>query len=150
MTSTTRMRISEEGPQIAKSGFDVDTASIANMVFSPSLVALRVALTGTVSVSSFSGLLSSRYLKGTVTFPTSFARPPIVMVAAILDDGTTQQGLWAEYSISGGTALVMPTYQIDTYTDHFDLFAYKSDGSFDWLPLSDTWRYWVFQNTLDT
>jgi hypothetical protein len=148
------MRLSEAGPEIAKAGFDVDTAAIGNMVFSPSLVALRIALTGTVTPTTFSsGVLNSWYYKGTVTFPAAFARPPIVMVVGLETDGTTQQGLFSDLLISSqsGNAKVLPYWQIDTYADHFDLFTMRhNDGSWkEQFPVCATWRYWVFRNTLD-
>jgi hypothetical protein len=148
------MRISEEGPKIAKSGYDVDTAEIGNMVFSPSLVAMRIALTGTVTPTTFSsGVLNDWYYKATVTFPQPFARPPIVMVAGLETDGTTQQGLFYANIVSGqaGNAKVLPWWQIDTYADHFDLFTMRHNDS-NWnesFPVCADWRYWVFQNTLD-
>lgn len=151
MAKTTRMRLSEAGPEIAKPGYDVDTAAIGNMVFSPSLVAMRIALTGTVTPTTFSGALDDWYYKGTVTFATAFVRPPIVMVAGLSSDGTTQQGLYYFSVVSGdsGTASFCPVYQIDTYVDHFDLFTYKRNITGSTFPIAATWRYWVFQNTLD-
>lgn len=155
MVKTTRMRLSEQGPQIAKSGYDVDTASIADMVFSPSLVALRIALTGTITPTTFSsGVLNSWYYKATVTFAEAFVRPPIVMAVGLLDDGTTIQGVGVASIIShdSGNAKVLPYWQIDTYVDHFDLFTMRHNDS-GWTnahyPVANTWRYWVLQNTLD-
>jgi hypothetical protein len=148
------MRLSEAGPEIAKSGYDVDTASIANMVFSPSLVAARIALTGTVTPTTFSsGTLHDWYYKATVTFPIEFPRPPLVMVAGLEGDGTTQQGNFYGVIINSqsGDAKVLPWYEIDAYTDHFDLFTMRHNDS-DWnesFPVCADWRYWVFQNTLD-
>lgn len=151
MTTTTRMRLSEAGPQIAKSGFDVDTAAISNMVFSPSLLAMRIALRGTVTPTTFSsGVLNDWYYKGTVTFPTAFSQPPIVMVAGLEADGTTQQGMFYVRQVSSGTAILAPYWQIDTYTDHFDLFTMRHNAwSGETFPVCATWKYWVLQNTLD-
>jgi hypothetical protein len=148
------MRLSEAGPEIAKPGYDVDTAAIGNMVFSPSLVALRIALTGVITPTTFSsGVLNTWYYKGTVTFPTPFVRPPLVMVVGLETDGTTQQGCFFDGIISGqsGDAKMLPYWQIDTYTDHFDLFTMRHNDS-NWnehFPVCADWRYWVFQNTLD-
>jgi hypothetical protein len=146
------MRLSENGPEIAKPGYDVDTASIENMMFSPSLVAARIALTGTVTPTTFSsGVLNDWYYKGTVTFPTPFVRPPAVIVAGLETDGTTQQGIFFTSITGGGTSRVLPWWEIDTYVDHFDLYTMRHNDS-DWdevFPVCADWRYWVLWNTLD-
>ena len=57
-----RARLSANGIDVAKPGFDVDTAAPADMLFSSSLVAMRVAMTGVVTPGPFTGLLSNWYL----------------------------------------------------------------------------------------
>ncbi|MBB6011865.1 hypothetical protein HNR59_001210 [Aquamicrobium lusatiense] len=148
-----RMRLSSAGPEIALPGYDVDTAPLEKMAFSPSFVAMRLALSGTVTVGPFSGLLSVYGYQGVVTFPTPFVRPPIVMVAGLNSDGTTQQSPFVRNIRAGvsGVDRVMPWSEIRTYRDRFELFVLMRQGS-DPTPYEDrplNWRYFVFENTLD-
>lgn len=144
-----RARLSTDGIDIAKPGYDVDTASIENMQFSSSLVAMRLALTGIVSVANFTGYMDDRYRRGQVTFGTPFVRPPIVMVAGLYPDGSTDQSPIVLRTVSDqqGRAWGLPVYQITVSTTGFDLFVTKDS----WAGNRPTdWRYFVFQNTLDT
>ena len=138
-----RARLSVNGIDIAKPGYDVDTAGLPNMQFSSSLVAARIVLTGTVTPTSYDG----DYNLSTVSFATSFPKPPIVLVAGIYGDGTSDQTPFLQVGADGSTAWNRPYYEIRTYTDHFELYVCKN--ALLRVPPS-TWRYWVFQNTIET
>lgn len=145
-----RARLSSAGIDIAKVGHNVDTATIENMQFSSSMVAMRLALTGVVTVSDYSGDMSDIYRRGQVTFPSAFSNPPIVMVAGLNSDGSTDQTpiVIREFSDQSNRGWVQPIYSIVTKTTGFDLFVIKP-GPGNWAgnrPLN--WRYFVFQNTL--
>lgn len=148
-----RTRLSVAGPQIALPGYDVDTAPLEKMAFSPSFVAMRLALSGTVTVGPFSGHFDDRYYRGIVTFPSVFPQPPLVMVAGLNPDGTSQQSPIYR-SVRASISLVdraMPWSEIRTYTDRFELAILMRQGGdpspYDDRPLN--WRYFVFENTLD-
>lgn len=139
-----RARLSSEGIDVAKLGYDVDTASLANMMFSSSLVAARISQSGTVTPTGY----DSFYNMASVTFPTAAPRPPMVLVAGITSGSTSEQApfLWRAASNSLGEGRNLPYYEIRTFTDHFELYVAKMSYV---RPAPATWRYWVFQNTLD-
>lgn len=140
-------RISSRGIEIAKPGYDVDTASRANMRFSSDLVAMRLALTGIVNcVPHSEGNPFIPYYKGTKVFDTPFPDPPFVMVAGIGGDGTSYQAPFVINTVGGGALQVTPHYVVYTYADRFDLYAMQwPDGG---VNLPTAWKYFVFQNTL--
>lgn len=144
-----RARISKDGIEIAKSGYDVDTASIGDMLFSSQFTALQLELTGTVSVAGFSGYMSTQYWKGSVTFPSAFPKPPLVMVAGQLGGGVTDQTAAAitEFSDQAATAWIRPIYEIVVTTTGFELYVVNGTGDSGSRPTS--WKYWVFRQTLE-
>lgn len=149
-----RARLSANGPEIAAPGYDVDTAPLRNMIFSPWMVAMRLALSGTVGVTSFTGYMDDYYYRGIVNFPEPFVRPPLVMVAGLNPDGSSQQSMSVSgiTSASGGssTLRIVPGVEIRTFADRFELYVLVRNGPA--LPIVDrpaNWRYFVFQNTLD-
>lgn len=139
-----RARLSADGIDIAKPGYDVDTASLPNMQFSSSLVAARIAMTGLVTPTAY----DSFYKMSSVTFPSAHPRAPVVLVAGISSGTSTDQTpfLYTEASNAEGTAWNLPYYEIRTYTNHFELYVAQMSYI---RPSPSTWRYWVFQNTLD-
>lgn len=142
-----RARLSRRGPQLAKYGYNVDTAPIANMAFSPDLVAMRLAETGTLTAAAHSdGAPFTAYYKATKVFASAFPEPPFVMVAGIGGDGTSYQAPYVINTAGGGVLEVTPHYVLYTYTSYFDLYVMQwSAGG---VNLPTTWRYFVFQNTL--
>lgn len=145
---TLEARVSNAGIEIAKPGFDIRTASLANMAFSPNLVAMRLALDpGTVVAGPHSdGAPFTAYYKATLVFPAAFPEPPFVMVAGIGGDGTSYQAPYVINTAGGGILDVTPHYALYTYADHFDLYVMQWSAGGVILPTS--WRYFVFQNTL--
>lgn len=144
-----RARYSANGIDIAKPGYDVDTAGLANMTFSSSLVAARIIKTGIVTPAPFSGYMNSLYYQSIVYLDAPLPRPPIVLVAGINADGTSDQTPFviSQAFSSDGIAYRRPFYEIRTFTDRFELCTAIGDA--DIRPMPPTWRYWVFANTLD-
>lgn len=148
-----RARISAKGVEIAKPGYDVDTAGIANMLLSPQFSILKVAQSGTVTVAPFSGYMDSDYYAATVNFPSAFIRPPLVMVAGLNGDGSTDQtaAVLSYASDQSGRAWIFPMYEIEVTTSKFDLYVkyFGGDPNSPYWYRTTTWKYWVFNNTLD-
>lgn len=143
-----RARISAGGIEVAKPGFDVDTAAIGDMQFSSALVAARIAKTGLVTPENYVGFYSESYKRAIVYLDDPVPYPPIVLVAGIRSDGTSDQAPFINRYVSGGTAYHEPYYEIRTFTDRFELYVLQVRG--DVYPAPPNWRYWVFQNTVET
>lgn len=145
-----RARLSVNGPELAMEGYDVDTAPLEKMLFSPAYVAMRVAKTGVVTPGSYTGDMDDYYKRSVVEFDNAFPAPPIVLVAGINIDGSTDQSpvVYSVTSGQNGWARSLPLYEIRTFTSRFELYVLAARSNIR-TPPSD-WRYWVFQNTLDT
>ncbi|RAZ75846.1 hypothetical protein [Mesorhizobium atlanticum] len=146
----TRVRIDKNGIAIAKEGYDVDTAPLSKMQFSPLFGAMRLAMKGMVTVADYSGYMSDIYRRAIVVFPTAFPKPPIVMVAGQRSDGSTDQTvlLGTAASDQSNRAWHEPVYQIVTSTTQFEFYLDKSTwGNNPSRTLN--WRYWVFRNTIE-
>lgn len=144
-----RARLSKEGPIIAKAGFDVDTADLKDMLFSPSFVATRLALSGTVTTSSYSGSMSSFYRRAIFTYDTPFLFPPFLLFAGINDDGTAHFCPFVTYvnpAASPGTYSIFPSIEYRSFRDRFELYVCVKDSP-TYVPTS--WRYFVFYNGLE-
>lgn len=147
-----RARISRQGIEIAKPGFDVDTAGPGDMIFSSQFVTFRLAMTGVVTVAHYSGYLDSRYERAVVTFPQPFPNPPIVLAAGILPDGRSDQSQHYRTIVpldSSKPSYALPHYSIETFTDRFELYVLTRDLSGYISFFTRTWRYFVFSNTID-
>ncbi len=141
-----RARISVDGIEIAKPGYDVDTAALENMLFSSSMVAMRIFETGTLNPTTTLPA-DDQYRTATVTFDDPFTNPPIVLVAGVYSDGTSDQSPFLWNTANGSRAWVRPYYQVQTYVDKFTLTVLRHTNI---RPNPDYWRYWVFYNTLET
>ncbi|WP_144223596.1 hypothetical protein [Mesorhizobium amorphae] len=145
--ATLEVRVSNVGIEIAKPGYDIRTASLANMAFSPNLVAMRVALEGTITAVPHSeGAPYTAYYKATKVFPTPFPDPPYALVAGIGSDGTSYQAPFVINTAGGGFLEVTPHFELNTYADRIDLYVMQWSAGGVLLPT--TWKYWIFQNTL--
>lgn len=152
----TRARISKAGPRIALFGYDVDTAPPDKMAFDPSYVAFRLALTGTVAVSTEMGPF---YRMATVTYDEPFSKAPHVRVAGALQDSRSDQTVfyWGDTSVIQGLHFRLPYYIITSQPEGFSLLVlrrvprsptdYNNYHNTD-APLN--WRWWAFHNTLVT
>lgn len=142
-----RARISVNGIEIAKQGYDVDTAAPENMVFSSSLVAMRLARTGVVTPAPYDGELSTVYYRHIEYYPTPFLQAPVVLVAGINADGSSDQAPYVMSGASdeGGSAWWLPYYSVYSYANRFELYVYQDEVVYVGSP---NWRYFVFQNTL--
>lgn len=141
-----RARISRNGIQLAKPGFNVDTATLANMILSPQFATMRIALQGYTTPVDFSGYVSNYHRRSIVTFPTAFPTPPLVLVSGIVSSSVSDQTQF-EYELStdqGGTRK-LTHYSIETYTTHFELYTAKTPGT-ALSNIPSTWKYFVFAN----
>jgi len=141
-----RGRLSKNGPALAQYGYDVDTAPPTKMRFSPDMVAMRLALTGTVVCGSHGdGPPYTDYAKATIVYDTAFPEPPIVRVAGINGDGTSDQSPYVITYAGSGEQWMLPHYVVYSYASYFDLYVLRWNNYYVG-PL--TWRYFVFHNTL--
>ena len=146
----TRVRIDKNGIAIAKEGYDVDTAPLSKIQFSPLYVSMQLLVKGIVTVANYTGYMDDLYRRAIVTFPAALAKPPIVMVAGQNGDGTTDQTtiVGTAASDQSGKAWYEPVYQIITSTTQFELYVNKSVWGGNSSRTLD-WRYWVFRNTVE-
>ncbi|RWE78801.1 hypothetical protein [Mesorhizobium sp.] len=146
----TRVRIDENGIAIAKPSYDVDTAPLSKMSFSPQFVAMQLVMKGLVTVADYSGYMSGSYRRAVVTFPMPFLKPPIVLAAGQFADGgvdiTAITGAYA--SDQNNVAGYEPIYQTVISTTGFELYVIKASWAQNPTRPLD-WRYWVFRNTLE-
>lgn len=147
-----RARISTNGIEIAKAGKDVDTAPLEDLVFSSQFVSLRLAKTGVVTPTTYAGFLSSRYNRSIVYYDTPFSTPPLVLVAGIRPNGTSDQSQHYTTAIplsSGNPSYLLPYYSVESYTDRFELYVHAREASGDPRPFyTSDWRYFVFSYTI--
>ncbi|TGT64103.1 MULTISPECIES: hypothetical protein [unclassified Mesorhizobium] len=145
-----RARISAQGLEIAKQGYDVDTAAPENMAFDKNYVALRLAYTGVLTVVNFSGFMSDKYRQAIFVFPTPFLKPPLCMVAGQRSDGATDQTTFLGIAASDQSNMAWhePVYQIITTTTQMELYVSKTSWGNN-ASRTVNWRYWVFRNTLE-
>lgn len=146
-----RMRLDPSGFKIAKAGFDVDTASLANMIFTTDLAGMQLRQTGVVTVAAYSGYLDTSYRRAVVNFGTTYAQPPLVLAAGIVSSTESDQFPWYwESYTAGGPAIQLPWYSIETYTNRFELYVLNyRDGFPDRKGSPATqWRYFVFAHAL--
>ncbi len=143
-----RMRISAEGIEIAKEDFDVDTAAPENFIFSSKLPTLRLALTGVVTLTGYSGPLSTRFARAIVYYDEPFAKPPLVLAAGIVSSTDSDQAPFVSQSLSGWARWVR--YSVASFTDRLEIYGYHRnvDGNLAPRP-TRTYRYYVFHNTID-
>lgn len=141
-----RARISRDGIQLAKSGFDVDTASLANMVMSPQFATMRIVLQGYTTPVDFSGYVSGYHRRSIVAFPIAFPSPPLVLVSGIVSSSASDQSpYFYELETDAGGTRKLTHYSIETYTTHFELYTAKAGGT-ALSNIPSTWKYFVFAN----
>lgn len=141
-----RGRLSRNGLALAKVGYDIDTAPLAGMAFSPQLVAKRLAMSDSIVVGPHSdGAPFTSYYKATKVYDAGFPEPPEVKVAGINGDGTSDQAPYVVNYAGNGQLWVLPYYVVYSYVDRFDLYVLREADRYVG-PL--TWKYFVFHNTL--
>jgi len=148
----TRARISNRGIEIAMPGYSVDTAPPSKMLFSPDYSALRVALTGTLTVADYSGSMSDSYWRGIVSFNPAFQSPPVVLVSGRNSATESVQSPFVFNQIPpAGTGRKLPFYTIQTYRNRFELYVLRVEATGGVLigPKTRVWRYWVLHNVLE-
>lgn len=144
-----RARLDASGPKIAKAGYDIDTASPANMNFDTGMVALRLRYTGIVTCAAYTGdTYASLYDRAIVTFPTPFSKPPLVLFAGRLSDTESNQtpfvvtgpqpGGWTKSNLPGA-------YMVISSETGCTIFRRKVISGYT----PQTVKYFVFANTLE-
>ena len=148
-----RTRLSTKGPQIALPGYDVDTAPLSKMAFTPEAVAMRLLHTGTVSVTPFAGYMDNYYYRAIGYFPQPLLRLPIVLVAGINPDGSVEQRPFMYGRAESSTMRVVPSVEVRTFLDRVEIYVLVRNGPRpDLVPVTrhpPVWRYFIFQNTLE-
>lgn len=147
-----RARLSVRGPQIAMPGYDVDTAPMSKMVFTPDAVAMRLRFTGIVSVAAFSGFMDNYYYRGIGYFPELLDRLPIILVAGINSDGSVEQRPFMYGRAESASMRVTPSTEVRTFLDRVEIYVLARSGPgpiAPVLPTPATWKYFVFENTLE-
>lgn len=148
-----RARISKDGVAVAKQGFDVDTADFKDMILSPEHVAMRIVMTGYVTVAPFTGYLSGFMDRAIVTYPPTngFNNPPVVFASGVIDEDNADQSqfYYTNDAFVGGPFEMIPRFYVESYTDRFELYVVKNLHAAWGLDITRTWKYFVFANTLD-
>ena len=144
-----RASISKNGIEVAKSGYDVDTAPLSKMILSPLFTTMRIDHSGIVTVAPYSndGEWPQIYDRAIITFPRPYNDPPVVFVAGQNSNGTVDQTPFHfRFESDGGGFRWVPHYSIETFTNRFELYVLKGGGAFG--TITRTWKYFVFANTL--
>lgn len=148
----TRVRIDQNGIAIAKPGFDVDSAPLAKMNFSPLFVSMQLIMKGKVTVADYSGYMADTYKRAIVTYPQVFTKPPLVLAAGQRSDGGVDLTniVITVASNQNGFAQHLPAYQLVMMVNGFELYVNKV-ADYNTAPGTrpSDWRYWVFRNTLE-
>lgn len=140
-----RARLSERGPQIARHGFDVDTAAPKDMFFDPSLVAATVYATGIVATTPYSGGdglgdYCNRYVG---SHGRTFNMPPLVLPYEVVGSERRLHMNLVQLG-SGNLNVVAANGSVRITTTGFELYATKAGVH----PTGNTWRYVTLSNTL--
>lgn len=144
-----RTKISADGIYIAKPGKDVETATLDDWLFTTDFPQLRVAMTGIVTLASYSGPMSDRFARAIVNYPVPFIQPPIVLFAGITGAAETDQLLSSVLSGSGSANWTLAS--VASYTDRFEMYGYYRNVDNSLYPRTTlTYRYFVFHNTIDS
>ena len=140
-----RARLSARGPQIARPGFDVDTAAPKDMLFDPSLVAATIYATDIVTTTPYSGgdglgEACNRYIG---SHGRTFAMPPIVIPYEVVGG---ERRLHMNYvrAPSSGPLIYVSDGSVRATTSGFELYSRKTGI---YAP-GNTWRYVTLSNTL--
>jgi hypothetical protein len=141
-----RARISSNGPQIAKPGFDVDTASFRDMVFDPRFVAARVMMTGTVTTTDYTGFMDQWYTRAIVPYGRTLPMPAIALFFQHYGDGRLVSHTYVrEFPPGNDWAKMFPDTEVRAYTDRAEIYAATKLAT---RPAGNTFTYVILENTL--
>lgn len=144
-----RARISKNGVELALPGYDVDTAPLSKMLLTPQFPTMRIALSRTVTVGSYSGPGDTGHDRAVVNFADyglTFPSPPLVLVSGIIDANTSDQTPFSyTYTSDGGRYWIDMHHCIETTTTGFTLYVMKT-GFGNRVNPPRTWKYFVFAN----
>ena len=149
-----RFHISADGIKMAKAGKTVDSTDINDLTFSSEWPMLRVKYTGTVTVATYTGEFSNVYDKAEYYYPEPFSAPPIVMVAGVINETTSDQrsAVYTSPWVPGGYSSLAPYYCINSLAEKFELYVLTRLGSIGTpFPerLTSTYRYYVFDSLIE-
>lgn len=137
-----RQRLSVNGPQIARPGFDVDTASPENMLFDPRFIAASVYATNIVTTTAFDDF-TNRYVG---SHGRTFPMPPIVIPYEVV--GSERRLHLARFAqFFGNVQAQICAGSTRVTTTGFELYSGNST-MFNLYPPGTTWRYVTLSNTL--
>ncbi|MHB2265648.1 hypothetical protein [Aliihoeflea sp. PC F10.4] len=147
-----RQRLSKDGPQIARPGHDVDTASPANMLFDPRLVAATVYATGTVTTADYSGGdgMGGYLRRAIVGHGRTFPMPPIVIPYEIVGSARRLHFAMSQIFPDAATTVAGCAGSVRVSATGFELYSGKPPlftGSVFPAP-GTAWRYVTLSNTL--
>lgn len=148
-----RARLSRNGPEIARPGYDVDTAALENIAFAPQWVAARVWKTVDVTVQPYAGddiaFLYDRHIE---TFGRIFPTPPIIIASGLIDTSNkivSNVTLRSVPVAGNGWAAIAPSFQIFASNSHFELYVRRRDVSGN--PIGNApaiWRCTILENSM--
>lgn len=134
-----RARLDRNGPAIAKAGYDIDTATLAQMAFIPSFAAWRLRETGITTATTYSGGFSAYYRRAAVTLSPAYERPPLAFMVIRISETETIQAVG--YNQSGGT---LPRMMVMSYTDRVEFYIRDLSSTPTYIL-----KYFIFENTLE-
>ena len=138
---TKRANLSADGPAIAKAGYDIDTASLSQMAFSPSMVSMRLRETGIVTPTNWSGsAFDHLYKRAIVYFSHTYTKPPLVFFVERISDTETDQSPF----MLVGADYVGARHMTYTYVDRAEFYVNIAFGAGGY-PI----KYFVFDNTIE-
>lgn len=143
-----RIRLSKNGPEIAREGFDVETAEPKDMFFMPMGVAARIKETGIATPVSISN--STRTCR--VNFAEPFSHPPMMFFAGLRADGGADVTPNMMVTIGSSFMWRQMHYYAQIDTTGFDLFLTQGVGAALGGPIypevAPNWRWWALENTM--
>lgn len=146
-----RARINKDGIDIARQGYNVDTAGPADIAFSTRWNAAQIFMKGQTNPIAFSGYMDNIYYRSIVPFGKTFARPPIVFVGGVISADQREICATSLTSIpfAPGVGYIIPFYRVLSKLDQFELYvARKYPSGADVPYYIITWSYIVLDVSL--
>ncbi len=140
--------LNSEGIFIGMPGYDPLTSDARNVLFSSKAAQQRIYDRGVIALNQIEN--DDRYRRGNVTFGKTFQRPPIVLVAGIIDENQADSTLCTPFGLMGYgsvTYQVEPYYSLEISTTGFLMRTWGA-GFFAQHSGAYSWMYAVLENTL--
>lgn len=148
-----RVRLNSSGLRIAQSGFDVDTATIAQLNFWEGGSVQGVIQSGTlvldpVGMPVAGGTSTGRYRYKEVLYATPLSYAPQVLACGV-DAANSQRDIGPFVRYSGSSFYyIEPNYVIAARADGFEIWA-SADLFAGYGSNLSTWKYWVLRNGIN-